>query len=441
MFGTQFVFYKLLNILVHFGNFLLVKKFLSNLKIRFAFFISLIFLIHPLHVESISWIFQLNSMLAFTFFILCLISIEKKALLSLLFFTLSVFTKSYAAFTPFFIIIFLFSQNKSIKLSIRKSLPYFIVGLLAGLGTIRGVNQSRVESTISKNFHTDGAVNTTYKATPVAEEKEETISQTEGPPPQKAEAPEAISEPNYQDELPQVPIQNDYLIIKEESIDVAKVIFNKLSLGAQSITFYVTQFLYPQGQYFFYGTQKPSLGRKIAELFVLFAIITLALLSIIQKGTVHSKLISPWSILFLCLWIPVSGIFYVPFMKYSLYADHWAYFMTFPLAIFLGRGIEWSYSILIRYQPRLKPALFFAIPIAFFVVKTSFYSRIFNDHEYMLERNIVHNPSSIFLRRYLADYLFRRGERQRAIEILERARDIDSNDIALASQLAKYRKK
>lgn len=432
--GSNFVLYKLINILIHFGNFLLVRRLLTQLKLRFAFLVSLIFLIHPLHVESVSWIFQLNTMLAFTFFMLALLYLEKKPALSAVFFAISVFTKSYAAFIPFFIFAFLMYQKYTWKKSLLRSLPFFLIGLLAGLSTIRGVNQSHVESTISKSFHTEGAIQTVYKATPVAEIANESQETTQ----RKAIDPSTAKEDNKTAQ-PSTPITKEYIISKKESLDITKLFFKKLSLSAETITFYIFQFIYPHSQYFFYEKKELSFGKQIIELFILCSVITLSMFSVFKNSSGAIKSASLWSLLFVTLWLPVSGIFYVPFMKYALYADHWGYFLLLPLAILLGKILEWLYARLAKYHHKINPIILFVIPISFFIIKTSFYSRIFNDHEYMLERNIAHNPSSIFLRRYLADYLFRRGEIERAIDILEKAQHIDSGDLALASQLAKYR--
>lgn len=448
LFGTKFYIYKFINILLHFINFLLVRKYTESLGIKNSLIIGLIFLIHPLHVETISWIFQFNTIVSLTFALLALIYLERSILKSCSFFALSVFTKSYAAFLPFFILAFFFSKNLHWKIITKKTLPFFIVGLLAGLSTIRGVNQSGVESTLSKHFHTRGAVTTTYKATPVAESEaiptEENSSETQDAAPLNGDvnkdtvdsvkstiAPTALS----QDDI----IKDEFVIVKEEKIDYVTLVYSKLLLMGETISFYTLSFLMPIEQYFFYANENLSLASTIGYLLIFFIVLTSITLTMTNRSALSPKKLSLWIILFASLWLPVSGVFYVPFMKYSLYADHWSYLMVFPLSVILVIAINFVLERFNHFFKRTSPVLIFSIPIAFFIIKTSFYARTFNDHEYMLERNITHNPSSTFLRRYLADSLYRNGELKRAIQVLELAQQIDSADIPLSLQLQRYR--
>src|SRR5690606_5393620 len=249
-----------------------------------------------------------------------------------------------------------------------------------GLSTIRGVEQSVVESTISESFHTQGAVEIVYKATPTA--KPEQTSTTSDSPTVIA-TPEDTSTPLIDNEISspqenniksqQEIIQNEFTITKEERVDFLKVVFNKMNLVSESISFYFYKFLYPVEQYFFYDQAAPTLTQKTLELLTLFLIFTCCILTFIKnKSEVNLNSIYPWLILFVCFWLPVSGIFYVPFMKYSLYADHWAYLMVLPLAIILYNTISYIHLRFLNRFTHSFTIVLFSMPIAFFIIKTSF---------------------------------------------------------------------
>lgn len=106
---------RLINILLHCFNALLVllvvRKLSSNVWI--AWLSALIFAIHPMHVESVSWLstrsnllYALFYLLAILFYIKYLTSIHRKfILLTFLFFVLSLFSKVTAATLPFILVL------------------------------------------------------------------------------------------------------------------------------------------------------------------------------------------------------------------------------------------------------------------------------------------------------------------------------------------------
>lgn len=145
--GQGFFFYKSLNIIFHGLNACLLYTILGRFNLRPTFLLTLFFIVHPLHVETISWSFQLLSILSLTCFLASLLALmrycETKdhwsiALAFFLFFC-SITIKPMALFGPFlFAIVF-----QTYSLSLRKYLiltPFFMISLWLGLLNIKGAN-------------------------------------------------------------------------------------------------------------------------------------------------------------------------------------------------------------------------------------------------------------------------------------------------------------
>ncbi len=140
------VFYKIINIVIHGLNSFLVFKFLKKLHFKYTLVPSLFFLVHPLHVETVSWIFQLLTLVAFSFFTLALHffteHLETKKmhyyLFSVLFFSFSIWTKSIAILSPFIFLFLIWFYRKSLSLYLIVA-PFFIISVLTGVINIKGV--------------------------------------------------------------------------------------------------------------------------------------------------------------------------------------------------------------------------------------------------------------------------------------------------------------
>lgn len=115
--GNDVYKYHLTSVLLHASNSFLVFKILKKLNGNNAFFLSLIYLIHPLQFFSVAWIVQLKTLMAIFFFLIALSFFIKNVknssraayLLSILFFALSLFSKS--VFMPIGLIMFFFKDR------------------------------------------------------------------------------------------------------------------------------------------------------------------------------------------------------------------------------------------------------------------------------------------------------------------------------------------
>lgn len=140
--------YHLFNLIFHLVNCYLVYRFvllLTKNNSLIAFVTSLLFAIHPLHVESVAWVSERKDVLYTLFFLAGHISFtryldtsdKKQYWLTLLFVILSLLSKPAAVIFPvsLFCIDVLRRRQFSFKLIIEK-IPFFIPAILMGILTI-----------------------------------------------------------------------------------------------------------------------------------------------------------------------------------------------------------------------------------------------------------------------------------------------------------------
>jgi tetratricopeptide (TPR) repeat protein len=140
--------YHLFNLIFHLVNCYLVYRFvllLTKNNSLIAFVTSLLFAIHPLHVESVAWVSERKDVLYTLFFLAGHISFtryldtsdKKQYWLTLLFVILSLLSKPAAVIFPvsLFCIDVLRRRQFSFKLIIEK-IPFFIPAIIMGIITI-----------------------------------------------------------------------------------------------------------------------------------------------------------------------------------------------------------------------------------------------------------------------------------------------------------------
>lgn len=94
LFGLNPFAFHLLQVLIHVANSYLVFLFLKKfLKSKTSFFMALIFLVHPINTETVSYISIVNDPLYFLFGMLGLLALDKSILLSAIFLSFSMFSK------------------------------------------------------------------------------------------------------------------------------------------------------------------------------------------------------------------------------------------------------------------------------------------------------------------------------------------------------------
>ena len=145
LFGIDPLPYHLLNVVLHVLNTWLVYKLAEQLsgKRLTALIVSILFAIHPMHVESVAWVSERKDVLYTFFYLLSALAYlryteqgkrSKDYVLCLLFFVASLMSKSTAVSLPvLFIVIDLYKDRKPTIRSITEKSPFFLLSLLFGV--------------------------------------------------------------------------------------------------------------------------------------------------------------------------------------------------------------------------------------------------------------------------------------------------------------------
>lgn len=167
--GKNAWLYHLDNTLLHIVNSILVYRIIYKLSNKFliAAITSILFAVHPMHVESVVWAAERKDTM-YTLFLL--LSFEyyinwwqqerkmKMLILSILFFVLSCFAKAMAVVLPLLLIItdiFLFNRKPKnlldfIKLGLEK-IPYFLIALGVGILSVIAQRDAGADATTAIN--------------------------------------------------------------------------------------------------------------------------------------------------------------------------------------------------------------------------------------------------------------------------------------------------
>jgi tetratricopeptide (TPR) repeat protein len=152
-FGLSETGYHVINALIHVLNTIFVFYLVNLLCGRpaVALIASLLFGIHPLHVESVTWASELKDLLYSLFFIVTLIyylkfkqeNKKKFYYYALIFFLLSLLSKAMAASLPVaLILIDYFKGYKIDSKSIMEKIPFFILAVILGFVAIQAQKTS-----------------------------------------------------------------------------------------------------------------------------------------------------------------------------------------------------------------------------------------------------------------------------------------------------------
>ncbi len=152
-FGLSETGYHLVNILIHILNTILVFYAINLLsgKPGVAIIASLLFGIHPLHVESVAWASELKDLLYSLFFIVTVIyylkfkkdNRKKYYVYALIFFLLSLLSKAMAASLPVaLLLIDYFKGYKIDSKSLVEKIPFFLLSVIFGFVAIQAQKTS-----------------------------------------------------------------------------------------------------------------------------------------------------------------------------------------------------------------------------------------------------------------------------------------------------------
>lgn len=137
--------YHLINMILHLINTFLVFILIRKMRPEgyLALFVAMLFAIHPMHVESVSWIATRSNSLYTVFFLLASIHYLnyldrnkklKYMVWSGLFFVLALFSKSMAVSFPLLMLVFDYFKRRKIRRNMLiEKLPFFILSFIFGM--------------------------------------------------------------------------------------------------------------------------------------------------------------------------------------------------------------------------------------------------------------------------------------------------------------------
>ena len=143
LFGLNPTSYHIVNCVLYFTNVVLIWRLLLKLEVPGAWVISMIFAVHPLHVESVAWLIERKSLLSTMFYLgsvhLWLRFHESSSLkayaLALGLYALSLLSKSVAVTLPVALLVLLWWKQERVSVQdLIRLLPFFIVGFAITLG-------------------------------------------------------------------------------------------------------------------------------------------------------------------------------------------------------------------------------------------------------------------------------------------------------------------
>lgn len=162
--GENPIPYHSTNLLLHLINtflvFLLIYKIAGRLDT--AAFVTLLFAVHPMHVEAVVWIATRSNGLYAAFYLAALLFYIKylenggvlNVIITFFFFVLSCFSKSMAVTLPVLLLLCDYFYFRKFNLrSILEKVPFFIVSIIFGLISINAANEFQHISNLATEYN------------------------------------------------------------------------------------------------------------------------------------------------------------------------------------------------------------------------------------------------------------------------------------------------
>ena len=349
IFGTKVFLYRLLALLIHWGNGLLVFRIVVRKNKFAAIFAAFVIWFHPLNVEPVAWIHQITTLLCGLLFLLWLEAIlyspKPLPLKTGLYLLSSVATKG---FTYFLVLIELLKRKND--LGTKKYLflaAALMLSLYFGLLTAVGVYSYSAEVSYGKVFY----ANLFQKIT--VNEKMVTKDITQIEKNQKSIADDSLKRGfTY---LQNLVIPNDDIT----HLSFSQFWYYKLELMGKSSFFYLWKFVFP-------WENKNSYQEIYSSSAWFFFYLGISLFPLLLFLLLKQKWAFACAIL---TYLPVSGLFYVPYMKFSLVADRYAYIPLLALTIAIALS-EFGWE-------KKKNRFIFGLWVSFLILRTGIYAHDF----------------------------------------------------------------
>lgn len=318
--------FKLFSSVVHLQNTALIYRLMKKLEIRFALAGTIIYFFHPGFVAVLSWAFQFPS-LAAIFAILLLLNLtlnqeyrfRKEIPVTLGLFILSQSLKPWAG------LFFLFPTLTNLRqINTRKFFSAALTSLfLFGIGfyfydlSRQGINTFAAEKSFSRSLFYN----------------------------ENKQIPMGLVLDNVTEHLPRPYNPED------------KILVSALYVG-ESAFYYFSSALFPDRLWLI--NSYPEMF-KLQTVFGWASILALASLSLFGLSRPDRKnrfAAGVGAFLLLTGWLPFSGLFYIPYMKFTLYSAHWMAFQIPGFVILLISLFQWAHDrIKTNWQPKMRAAL------------------------------------------------------------------------------------
>src|SRR2546430_3837444 len=145
LWGDRFLYYHLINVLLHCGTALLLVSVVRELRLPGAWLAGALFALHPIEAESVAWMSELKNSLSGTLFLssaLLYLKFDRKRgrltfFVSFGLFVLALLSKSAICVMPAAILVVLWWRQRQLlwKRDALPLVPFFVVGICGGLFT------------------------------------------------------------------------------------------------------------------------------------------------------------------------------------------------------------------------------------------------------------------------------------------------------------------
>jgi hypothetical protein len=362
IFDKNILVCRVFNLILHYINHLLFKKYLKT-KIKSpgrVNTLALLFLFSPLSVLTTAWIFQAKTLLSVLFILLFLLKLNKIKKLNLkpvlhlsIPFLLSITSKVTGILLPFYA---LWELKKRLKLknAIIITTPLFTLALIYGVINIKGITYLKSELNM-------------IAAPTININKNYIIKKTEDKKP-------LIGQVSRGSQLYFAPLKNTDKLIDKHIISLQN--FTKLFLSTVGINQFNP----------FYEDNLSTVQNKNLYLLVFLAILIVF---------VCIKMKNPFLFPTIILFLPISGYFYVPYMKHSFTSDHWFYPASFFVLLTINEFIKRQKYMYVLIIPTL---------MAFILNTVQYY-----DFTSLIKKNYANNKNPFVLEILIQDNILHKN--------------------------------
>ena len=160
LWGAHTLGYHLCSVALHLTSAFLIWRLFDKLGLRWGWLGGLIFVAHPLVVESVAWICEIKNTLSLPFFLLSLIAYidadqsggKRGYGRALLFYLLAMLCKSSVIMLPFDLLLYSWWRHGRITwLDCRRMLPYFAIAIVLGCITLYFQTSHYTESEVVRD--------------------------------------------------------------------------------------------------------------------------------------------------------------------------------------------------------------------------------------------------------------------------------------------------